>query len=114
MTSEDIEQLMAALADNDSARRAELRASSRIERSMTPASNTNYRGRHAVQGAQFLGYETEGRLRRRISAALALHHAYGCTEAGQPGHETCGDREWCYTCGEDTPYPCPTRIALMD
>jgi hypothetical protein len=47
--------------------------------------------------------------KRRI---VDLHQDYGCTAAGTEGHETCGDREWCYTCGEGSSHPCDTLTAL--
>jgi len=43
---------------------------------------------------------------------VALHSAYDCTAVGQEGHERCGEREWCYTCGEPVAWPCPTLRAL--
>jgi hypothetical protein len=47
--------------------------------------------------------------KRRI---MDLHQDYGCTAAGTEGHETCGEREWCYTCGEGSSHPCDTLTAL--
>jgi hypothetical protein len=50
----------------------------------------------------------------RLEAVKALHFPYDCTEAGNEGHESCGEREWCYSCGEGQPWPCTTFQALRD
>jgi hypothetical protein len=55
-----------------------------------------------------------GAAEARIEAVRRLHFPYDCTEAGESGHETCGEREWCYSCGESQPWPCTTFQALRD
>jgi hypothetical protein len=48
----------------------------------------------------------------KVAAVAALHHPYDCTAAGRAGHESCGGREWCYTCPEEMGWPCSTVAAL--
>jgi hypothetical protein len=65
------------------------------------------------EGCEEMGSEIE-RLRAQLAAVKALHFPYDCTAAGREGHETCGQREWCYSCGEEQPWPCTTFQALRD
>lgn len=58
--------------------------------------------------------QENAKLRARLEAVRALHFPYDCTAAGREGHETCGQREWCYSCGEEQPWPCTTFQALRD